>query len=57
MVETSVDNATDSVSVSVVVNAPVIVGRHQEENVVFQGDDVKLECRANGIPEPGGCRK
>ena len=46
------DNATDSVVVSVAVNAPFMTHATDDE-VVFAGDNVEFECRASGIPEPG----
>ncbi len=51
-VVTMLDNATDVVSIEVVVNAPVIVKHSAEEQIAFEGDRVKMVCRANGIPEP-----
>ena len=48
------DNATDSVVVSVAVNAPFMTHATDDE-VVFAGDNVEFECRASGIPEPGSC--
>ena len=46
------DNATDVVTIRVVVNAPVIVSHSPDEQIAFEGDTVKMSCAANGIPEP-----
>ena len=45
------DHASDRISLSVVVNAPVITG-HSEDQIIFSGDSLNLVCKANGIPEP-----
>ncbi len=54
-VSTMLDNATDWVSLSVTVNAPVITAA-TKDLTVFNGDHVVLECKANGIPQPSSYR-
>ena len=51
-VTTMLDNATDVVTIRVVVNAPVIVSHSPDDQIAFEGDTVKMSCAANGIPEP-----
>ena len=46
------DNATDVVTIRVEVNAPVIVSHSADHQIAFEGDTVKMDCAANGIPEP-----
>ena len=45
------DHGADSISLSVVVNAPFITS-HSNDQVIFSGDSLSLKCKASGIPEP-----
>ena len=50
-VSTKMDNATATVPVKVIVNAPQIQS-FSGNQTLFSGNSLVLMCKANGIPEP-----